>query len=95
MRNLLIGSPRVGIYISVKGTHDVIGQFKRRKWWFIGCGQSFNASTNDNNTNPDTIPHCKTTEDSCKCNNQENCGEWVIEAEELLHVEINGIFQAS
>lgn len=50
-------------------------------------------SSNDNNTNPDTIPHCKTTEDSCKCNNQENCGEWVIESEELLHVEINGIFQ--
>lgn len=50
-------------------------------------------SSNDNNTNPDTIPHCKTTEDSCKCNNQEDCGEWVIESEELLHVEINGIFQ--
>ena len=50
-------------------------------------------SSNENNSNSDTIPHCKTSEDSCKCNNQENCSEWVIDSEELLHVEINGIFQ--
>ena len=50
-------------------------------------------SSNENNSNSDTIPHCKSKEDSCKCKNQENCSEWVIDSEELLHVEINGIFQ--
>ena len=58
-----------------------------------GAAEAKSNSSNENNSNSDTIPHCKTTEDSCKCNNQENCSEWVIDSEELLHVEINGIFQ--
>ena len=58
-----------------------------------GAAEAKSNSSNENNSNSDTIPHCKTSEDSCKCNNQENCSEWVIDSEELLHVEINGIFQ--
>ena len=58
-----------------------------------GAAEAKSNSSNENNSKPDTTPHCKTTEESCKCNIKENCSEWVIDSEELLHVEINGIFQ--
>ena len=30
---------------------------------------------------------------SCECKNHQNSDEWEVDNEELLHVEINGIFQ--
>ena len=39
------------------------------------------------------IPNTSAEDCSCVCTNHQNSDEWEVDNEELLHVEINGIFQ--
>ena len=39
------------------------------------------------------VPNKSAEDCSCVCKNHQNSDEWEVDNEELLHVEINGIFQ--